>query len=159
MFMPAIGAGPTSGIGMGIGAAPEGIGIGIGTADGDETVSSSEAGFAGAGFDLIGTALGLAGFGIVMPGICIDCAAAGGAASTEAIRKARVFSEPSSTGMNPRASTEGALDQQLQFLQVQGLQRHAAPLAQPQLASALRSSILVISRLLFSLLNSERITI
>jgi hypothetical protein len=61
----------------------------------------------------------------------------------------------------PRPLAGGAsinADQQLQFLQLHGLQRQPAPLAQPQL-SVLRSSTLVISILLFALLLSERITI
>jgi hypothetical protein len=48
-------------------------------------------------------------------------------------------------------------DQQLQFLQVHGLQRQPAPAEQPQFLSVFTSLGLVISILLFRVAQSERI--
>ena len=50
-------------------------------------------------------------------------------------------------------------DQQLQFLQVHGLQRQPAPVAQPQFSFVFTSLRLVISFSFFELLQFERITL
>jgi hypothetical protein len=66
--------------------------------------------------------------------------------------------------MRPRQTAGGAITvtaQQLQFLQMQGLQRHPAVVVQPHLQSFATVSFfrVSISSILFALLRSERITI
>ena len=95
-----------------------------------------------------------AGIGMLMPGIFIWATAGTEGANRMAVVpsikrgnfKKSTFCVAESPLASPRMTPNEV--QQLQFLQVQGLQRQAAPFAHPQL-SVLRSSTLLISNLLF----------